>query len=30
MTVVNLMGIVVFTLVVAFHLVTATPKDVEA
>ncbi len=30
MTVVNVMGVVVFALVVAFHVLTATPKDVDA
>ena len=30
MTVVNVMGVCVFGLVVAFHFLTATPKDVDA
>lgn len=30
MTVVNLMGMAIFLLVVAYHFVTASPKDAEA
>jgi hypothetical protein len=30
MTVVNVMGVVVFSLVIAFHFVTSTAKDAEA
>lgn len=29
MTVVNAMGVIVFTLIVAYHFLTATPKDAE-
>lgn len=30
MAVVNVMGVVVFSLIVVFHFLTATPRDAEA